>query len=69
VRQDIVFTTVLTALAFGVSGEFREMPGLRLNSRQAARLFAVAQPIAEWTLNELQPDVASESIQQRLNIS
>jgi len=51
--QDIGFTTVLTALASRVSREFREIPGLRLNSRQAARLFGVAQPIAESTLNEL----------------
>jgi hypothetical protein len=40
-------------LAVRVHGEYREMPGLRLTVRQAARLFSVAPDVAEAVLHEL----------------
>ena len=43
-----------TPLAARVEGEFREMPGLRLTVRQAARLFCVGPDVAEAVLHELQ---------------
>jgi len=36
-----------------VYGEYREMPGLRLTARQAARLFSVALDLADAVLHEL----------------
>jgi len=42
-----------TALALRVRGEFVEMPGLRLNAPQAARLFGVAPDVAYAVLDEL----------------
>jgi hypothetical protein len=43
----------LSLLAIRVHGEYREMPGLRLTVRQAARLFSVAPDAAEAVLHEL----------------
>jgi hypothetical protein len=43
----------ITPLAVRVRGEYKEMPGLRLTVRQAARLFSVAPEVAEAVLNEL----------------
>ena len=43
----------MTPLAVRVQGEYREMPGLRLTVRQAARLFSVAPDVADAVLHEL----------------
>ena len=43
----------MSALAIRVHGEYREMPGLRLTVRQAARLFSVAPDLADAVLHEL----------------
>jgi hypothetical protein len=43
----------MTPLAVRVHGEYREMPGLRLTVRQAARLFSVAHDVADAVLHEL----------------
>jgi hypothetical protein len=43
----------MTPLAVRVQGEYREMPGLRLTVRQAARLFSVAPDVADTVLTEL----------------
>jgi len=43
----------MSPLALRVQGEYREMPGLRLTVRQAARLFSVAPDVAGAVLNEL----------------
>ena len=43
----------MTRLAVRVHGEYREMPGLRLTVRQAARLFGVAADAADAVLDEL----------------
>jgi hypothetical protein len=43
----------MAALALRFGGEFSEMPGLRLTSRQAARLFGVEADIALAVLDEL----------------
>jgi hypothetical protein len=43
----------MTPLAVRVLGEYREMPGLRLTARQAARLFNVAPDVADAVLQEL----------------
>jgi hypothetical protein len=43
----------MTPLAVRVHGEYREMPGLRLTVRQAARLFSVAPDVADAVLHEL----------------
>jgi hypothetical protein len=43
----------LTPLARRVHGEYREMPGLRLTVRQAARLFSLAPDTARAVLDEL----------------
>jgi hypothetical protein len=43
----------LSLLAIRVHGEYREMPGLRLTVRQAARLFSIAPRAAEAVLDEL----------------
>ena len=44
---------VMSPLAVRVYGEYREMPGLRLTVRQAARLFSVAPDVADEVLHEL----------------
>ncbi|MGE3277745.1 MAG: hypothetical protein AB7O67_21730 [Vicinamibacterales bacterium] len=43
----------LARLSIRIHGEYREMPGLRLTVRQAARLFDVAPEVAEAVLQEL----------------
>jgi hypothetical protein len=43
----------LAALVGRVRGEYREMPGLRLTVRQAARLFGMSPDDAEAVLGEL----------------
>ena len=43
----------MTPLAVRVLGEYREMPGLRLTVRQAARLFSVTPDVADAVLHEL----------------
>jgi hypothetical protein len=43
----------MSPLAVRVHGEYREMPGLRLTVRQAARLFGVAPDVADAVLHEL----------------
>jgi hypothetical protein len=43
----------MSPLAVRVHGEYREMPGLRLTVRQAARLFSVATDVADAVLHEL----------------
>ena len=43
----------MSPLAIRVHGEYREMPGLRLTVRQAARLFSVDPGIADAVLHEL----------------
>jgi hypothetical protein len=43
----------MSTLARRVQGEYREMPGLRLTVRQAARLFDVAPELADGVLHEL----------------
>jgi len=43
----------MSPLAIRVHAEYREMPGLRLTVRQAARLFSVAPDLADAVLHEL----------------
>src|SRR5262245_35431306 len=43
----------MSALAIRVRGEYREMPGLRLTVRQAARLFSLDPDLADAVLHEL----------------
>ena len=43
----------MAALTLRFSGEYREMPGLRLTPPQAARLFGVEADIALAVLDEL----------------
>src|SRR5262245_2187097 len=43
----------MSPLAIRVHGEYREMPGLRLTVRQAARLFSLAPDLADTVLHEL----------------
>jgi len=43
----------MSPLAIRVHGEYREMPGLRLTVRQAARLFGMAPDAADAVLHEL----------------
>ena len=43
----------MSALAIRVHGEYREMPGLRLTVRQAARLFSLTIDLADAVLHEL----------------
>ena len=43
----------MSALAMRVHGEYREMPGLRLTVRQAARLFSLTPDLADAVLQEL----------------
>jgi len=44
----------ISPLVERVRGEYREMPGLRLTVRQAARLFGVTPDVADAVLHELQ---------------
>src|SRR6516162_1207432 len=44
---------LMSPLATRVHGEYREMPGLRLTVRQAARLFSLAPDLADTVLHEL----------------
>ena len=48
-----VAPAMMTSLAIRVWGEYKEMPGLRLTVRQAARLFSVAPEVADAVLDEL----------------
>jgi hypothetical protein len=43
----------ITRLLTRIRGEFLEMPGLRLTSAQAARLWAVDRRTSEWILDGL----------------
>jgi hypothetical protein len=43
----------ISGLLTRIRGEFLEMPGLRLTSAQAARLWAVDHRTSEWILNGL----------------
>jgi hypothetical protein len=43
----------MTRLVLRVRGEYREMPGLRLTVRQAARLFSLPPDVAHSVLDEL----------------
>lgn len=52
-RNEAGAPDALTSLAIRVRGEYREMPGLRLTMRQAARLFGVDPDVADAVLNEL----------------
>jgi hypothetical protein len=46
------------ALLVRVQGEYREMPGLRLTVRQAARLFGLSPDVAAAVLDELRRTTA-----------
>jgi hypothetical protein len=43
----------MTGLQARIRGEFLEMPGLRLTSAQAARLWALDRRTSEWILDGL----------------
>ena len=43
----------MTGLLTRIRGEFMEMPGLRLTSAQAARLWAIDHRTSEWILDGL----------------
>ena len=43
----------MTALSVRVRGEYRDMPGLRLTVRQAARLFGISPEVADAVLHDL----------------
>ena len=43
----------ITGLLTRIRGEFLEMPGLRLTSAQAARLWAVDRRTSDWILDGL----------------
>ena len=53
----MMMTTVhedsITGLLTRIRGEFLEMPGLRLTSAQAARLWSVDRRTSEWILDGL----------------
>ena len=53
VQEQVGAPQAMSALAIRVHGEYREMPGLRLTVRQAARLFSVAPDVADAVLHEL----------------
>jgi hypothetical protein len=53
VRNGFVVPESMSPLAISVHGEYREMAGLRLTVRQAARLLSVAPAVADAVLNEL----------------
>jgi hypothetical protein len=52
-RDATAAADVMTALRLRVQGEYREMPGLRLTVRQAARLFGLSPDVADAVLDEL----------------
>ncbi len=52
-REQAGAVEAMTTLAVRVHGEYREMPGLRLTVRQAARLFTLAPDVAGAVLDEL----------------
>jgi len=52
-RHDAGASVSMSALAIRVHGEYREMPGLRLTVRQAARLFSLTPDLADAVLHEL----------------
>jgi hypothetical protein len=52
-RDDADAPESMSPLAIRVHGEYREMPGLRLTVRQAARLFSLAPDLADAVLQEL----------------
>jgi len=52
-EAEAVVPDALSPLAVRVHGEYREMPGLRLTARQAARLFGLAPDLADAVLHEL----------------
>jgi hypothetical protein len=52
-QNDPVTPEAMSPLATRVHGEYREMPGLRLTVRQAARLFSLAPDLADAVLHEL----------------
>src|SRR5262245_56940621 len=52
-RHDAGAPESMSPLAIRVHGEYREMPGLRLTVRQAARLFSLAPDHADAVLLEL----------------
>lgn len=52
-RNQAAARDALSPLAVRVYGEYREMPGLRLTVRQAARLFGVPLDVADAVLLEL----------------
>ena len=53
VRNGVGAPEPMSPLAIRVHGEYREMPGLRLTVRQAARLFGMAPDAADAVLHEL----------------
>jgi hypothetical protein len=48
-----VYDDSITPLLTRVRGEFLEMPGLRVTSAQAARLWALDHRTSEWILDGL----------------
>lgn len=57
IKASMMTTTLsedgITGLLTRIRGEFLEMPGLRLTSAQAARLWAVDRRTSEWILDGL----------------
>jgi hypothetical protein len=57
IQASMMRTTVhepgISGLLTRIRGEFLEMPGLRLTSAQAARLWAVDRRTSDWILNGL----------------
>lgn len=52
-RNEAGVREAMSVLAIRVRGEYREMPGLRLTVRQAARLFSLTPDLADSVLQEL----------------
>jgi hypothetical protein len=52
-NNEAAASEAMSPLALRVHGEYREMPGLRLTVRQAARLFSVGLDVADAVLDEL----------------
>lgn len=52
-RNAVGAPETMSPLAARVHGEYKEMPGLRLTVRQAARLFSVEANVADAVLHEL----------------
>jgi hypothetical protein len=50
---DATFTGTLSRMAGIISGEFDEMPGMRLTLEQVCRLWALARPDAEAVVQSL----------------